>query len=78
MHSFPAGAARGQLGAAGEPVRQHHRVRVGRTRRGPQPALGAGRGHVIVPAFEAEVPGQPAAPGVEDLDVDTAAAQDGY
>jgi len=31
-----------------------------------------------VPALEAEVSGQPAAPGVEDLDVDTAAAQDGY
>jgi hypothetical protein len=76
VQPLPAGAACGQLGTAGEPVGQDRGVRVGLAGRGPQATLRAGGRDLVVPALEAEVPGQPAAAGVENVDVAAGAAQD--
>jgi hypothetical protein len=51
-------------------------VAVGRPGRGPQAPLGAGGRHFVVPALEAEVAGQAAAAGVEDVHINAAAPQD--
>jgi hypothetical protein len=76
VQALPAGAAGRQLGAAGEPVGQDRGFLVGRPRRGPQAPVRAGSRDLVVPALEAEVPGQAAASGIEDVDVHADAAQD--
>lgn len=53
----------GELGAAGEAVRQDGRTGAGGADGGEEAVLGAGDGDLVVAAFEAEVPGQAATAG---------------
>jgi hypothetical protein len=66
VQGLTAGTARSELGAAGEAVGQDGGVRIGRPDRRPQAALRTGGRNLVVPALEAEVPGQAAAAGVQN------------
>src|SRR3954469_14793384 len=58
------------LGAAAETVGQHGRSGVGPAQAGQQDAFGAGLADRPVAAFEAEVPGQAAAAGLQLFGLD--------
>jgi hypothetical protein len=63
-----------ELGAAGEPVGQHHRAGRRVAHRGQQGVLRNGPGDVVMAALDAEVPGQPAA-SANRLDLGTRAGE---
>ena len=63
-----------ELGAAGEPVGQHHRVLARVAHGGQQDGLSHRLGDVVVAAFDTEVPGQAAA-AADGVDLGAGAGQ---